>query len=149
MVHKHFVLLSLPLVLGGCGVLSDSGTELSRDVHGSTESTVSLRIADYVSADATRFTVQCPYGTVEIVEATLGLHSNKIPDYSMNEDRNAIVVSNGHDVIAVLDFSVTEIDLCPPDVSWHAISIDHPLTFSESPEGIWTIQADEIIGTQD
>lgn len=145
---RAVVFLSV-LSLAGCIPLGDPSDAVVRDLTESRESTTTIAIAKYVPVEATRFTVLCPYGTIERVEDDLGLHSTVIPDFSLIESRNAIIVSDGHSVISVLEFSVSEINLCPPGVSWHALNIGHPVTLSESVDGIWTVEADRFIGRTD
>lgn len=148
-MKKAFALILLLPAIAGCVQLDSGASEFLRAVTTNADLDAPIAVKAYVPASATRFTVQCPYGLIETVQKDLGLHSNVIPDYSAVEDLNAVIVSDGHDVISVLEFERNDLDLCPPEVSWHALQIGHPLHFRENPDGGWTVEADDYIARQE
>lgn len=140
--------LSVPVLLAGCAQVGGAA-ELEKAIANSSGSQTSIKITDYVPTESTRFTVLCPYGTVEGIEEQLGFHSTEIPDYSLTESRNAIIASDGHDITAVLEIDASRIDLCPTTVAWHAMPVGHTLSFSEARDGVWVLEPDAFIGRKD
>ena len=148
-MKKSLALIVMLPVITGCTSLNSGASEFLRAITTDGNLNAAITVKDFAPSSATRFTVQCPYGLIETVEKDLGLHSNVIPDYSAVEDLNAIIVSDGRDVISVLEFERTDLDLCPPEVSWHALQIGHPLRFRENPDGGLTVEADDFIARQE
>lgn len=113
-------LAALSLVLVAAGVTTacapTDGDDEERIVRTVSEESI-IPVADLVPDDAKRFTIVCPYESVEDVATRLGVPAKTVPDLSKRDDAQALIVVTADGVDAA-EFPRDRVDLCSAEGAW-------------------------------
>ncbi|SCY58136.1 hypothetical protein SAMN05216488_2401 [Microbacterium sp. LKL04] len=113
-------LAALSLVLVAAGVMTacapTDGDDEERIVRTVSEGSI-IPVADLVPDDAKRFTIVCPYESVEDVATRLGVPAKTVPDLSKRDDAQALIVVTADGVDAA-EFPRDRVDLCSTEGAW-------------------------------
>lgn len=113
-------LAALSLVLVAAGVTTacapTDGDDEERIVRTVSEGSI-IPVADLVPDDAKRFTIVCPYESVEDVATRLGVPAKTVPDLSKRDDAQALIVVTADGVDAA-EFRRDRVDLCSTEGAW-------------------------------
>ncbi len=119
-MKRTLAALSLALVAAGLTTACASGSsEVEDHVLHAVRGGSSIPVADLMGDDARRFTVVCPYETVEDVAVRLGVPAKTVPDLSKRDNSQALVVVTADGVDAAA-FPREHVDLCSTAGAWPA-----------------------------
>lgn len=140
----RLVILAINVVsitfLGGCSTTPNSGLLLQQALSKESIHTVAVELHEIAPAESDRFTINCPYEIAKVVSRRLDVDANEMPDYSLDEGRNAIIFATGNRVSALVELKTLDVDLCHDASEFGAVyPTNGELVFERSADGSWSL----------
>ncbi|MFJ6677949.1 hypothetical protein ACIQLK_02320 [Microbacterium sp. NPDC091382] len=113
-------LAALPLVLLAAGITtacSPTAGDVEERLVTTVDGASTIPVADLAPDDAKRFTIVCPYESVDDVAERLGVASATLPDLSERDDAQAFVTVTS-DGVDSAELPRDRVDLCSSGGPW-------------------------------